>query len=107
MTFNPAVAGTPTERTAMIVCLCKGVSSRTILDEARRGACTLKQIRQSCQAGTGCGACVQQIRQLLETVAPGTSTTPRRPATATTAELRLRFTIAAARTPPVSPRGPE
>ena len=30
----------------MIVCLCKGVSSRTILDEARRGACTLKQIRQ-------------------------------------------------------------
>jgi bacterioferritin-associated ferredoxin len=54
----------------MIVCLCKGVSSRTILDEARRGACTLKQIRQSCQAGTGCGACVQQIRQLLDTVAP-------------------------------------
>jgi bacterioferritin-associated ferredoxin len=54
----------------MIVCLCKGVSSRTILDEARRGACTLKQIRQSCQAGTGCGACVQQIRQLIETVAP-------------------------------------
>lgn len=54
----------------MIVCLCKGVSSRTILDEARRGACTLKQIRQSCQAGTDCGACVKQIRQLLDTVAP-------------------------------------
>jgi bacterioferritin-associated ferredoxin len=50
----------------MIVCLCKGVSSRTILDEVRRGACTLKQIRQSCQAGTGCGACVQQIRQMLD-----------------------------------------
>jgi bacterioferritin-associated ferredoxin len=54
----------------MIVCLCKGVSSRTILDEARRGACTLKQIRQACQAGTDCGACVRQIRQLLETVQP-------------------------------------
>jgi bacterioferritin-associated ferredoxin len=54
----------------MIVCLCKGVSSRTILDEARRGANTLKQIRQSCQAGTDCGACTRQIRQLLETVAP-------------------------------------
>jgi bacterioferritin-associated ferredoxin len=50
----------------MIVCLCKGVSSRTILDEVRRGACTLKQIRQSCQAATGCGACVQQIRQMLD-----------------------------------------
>jgi bacterioferritin-associated ferredoxin len=54
----------------MIVCLCKGVSSRTILDEVRRGACTLKQIRQTCQAGTGCGACVQQIRQMLESAAP-------------------------------------
>ncbi|MEZ4448608.1 MAG: (2Fe-2S)-binding protein [Nannocystaceae bacterium] len=54
----------------MIVCLCKGVSSRTIVDEARRGACTLKQIRQSCQAGSGCGACVPQIRQIIESVAP-------------------------------------
>ncbi len=50
----------------MIVCLCKGVSSRTILEEARRGARTLQQIRQSCQAGSGCGACVRQIRQLLD-----------------------------------------
>jgi len=50
----------------MIVCLCKGVSSRTILDEARRGNNTLQQIRQSCQAGTSCGACVRQIRQILE-----------------------------------------
>lgn len=54
----------------MIVCLCKGVSSRTILDEARRGACTLMQIRQTCQAGTDCGACTRQIRQLLDSVAP-------------------------------------
>ena len=53
----------------MIVCLCKGVSSRTIVDEARRGACTLKQIRQACQAGTDCGACVPQIRQLLDQTA--------------------------------------
>ncbi len=67
MTFSsPSVQGTKT----MIVCLCKGVSSRTILDEARRGSCTLKQIRQSCQAGTCCGACVPQIRQLLDSVAP-------------------------------------
>lgn len=51
----------------MIVCLCKGVSSRTILAEIRRGNCTLKGISQSCQAGTGCGACVQQIRELIAT----------------------------------------
>jgi bacterioferritin-associated ferredoxin len=51
----------------MIVCLCKGVSSRTILAEIRRGNCTMKGIAQSCQAGTGCGACVQQIRELIAT----------------------------------------
>ncbi|MGB1276109.1 MAG: (2Fe-2S)-binding protein [Nannocystaceae bacterium] len=50
----------------MIVCLCKGVSSQTIVDEARRGACTLPLIQNRCQAGTGCGACVNQIRKLLE-----------------------------------------
>ncbi len=50
----------------MIVCLCKGVSSQTIVDEARRGAGTLPEIQTRCQAGTGCGACVNQIRQLLE-----------------------------------------
>ncbi len=49
----------------MIVCLCKGVSSRTILAEIRRGNCTMKGIAQSCQAGTGCGACVPQIRELI------------------------------------------
>ncbi len=49
----------------MIVCLCKAVSSRTILSEIRRGNCTIKGIAQACQAGTGCGACVQQIHELI------------------------------------------
>ncbi len=49
----------------MIVCLCKAVSSRTILSEIRRGNCSVKGIAQACQAGTGCGACVQQIRELI------------------------------------------
>ena len=51
--------------TVMIVCLCKAVSSRTILSEIRRGNGTVKGIAQACQAGTGCGACVQQIRDLI------------------------------------------
>jgi bacterioferritin-associated ferredoxin len=50
----------------MIVCLCKGVSSHTILAEVRRGNCSLKGIAQACQAGTGCGACHQQIRELIQ-----------------------------------------
>lgn len=54
----------------MIVCLCKGVSSRQILSEVRRGNCTVKGIAQSCQAGTCCGMCVRQIRDLIGTTAP-------------------------------------
>ena len=49
----------------MIVCLCKGVSSHTILAEVRRGNCTVKGIARACQAGTSCGSCVAQIRELI------------------------------------------
>jgi bacterioferritin-associated ferredoxin len=49
----------------MIVCLCKAVSSRTILAEIRRGNCTVNGIAQACQAGTGCGACVRQIHEMI------------------------------------------
>lgn len=49
----------------MIVCICKGVSDRKIHEEIRKGHKTLAQIRSGCQAGTDCGACVRQIRQIL------------------------------------------
>ena len=51
----------------MIVCLCKGVSSRQILTEIRRGNGTVKGIARSCQAGTDCGSCVRQIRDIIGT----------------------------------------
>ena len=50
---------------AMLVCICKGVSDRRITEEIRRGACTLRQIQEGCQAGTDCKTCVRQIRQML------------------------------------------
>ena len=49
----------------MLVCLCKGVSDRRIREEVRRGANTLLQIRQACAAGTDCGTCTKQIRQVM------------------------------------------
>jgi bacterioferritin-associated ferredoxin len=49
----------------MIVCLCKGVSSRVILDEVRRGNCSVKGIAAACQAGRDCGSCVSQIRDMI------------------------------------------
>ncbi|MEM6295399.1 MAG: (2Fe-2S)-binding protein [Myxococcota bacterium] len=49
----------------MIVCLCKGVSSRTIDAEVDRGTRTVGGIAKACQAGTSCGMCVGQIRDLI------------------------------------------
>ncbi len=49
----------------MIVCLCKGVSCRTIDAEVRRGNRTVGGIARACQAGTSCGMCVGQIRDLI------------------------------------------
>jgi bacterioferritin-associated ferredoxin len=54
----------------MLICICKGVSDRRITEEIRRGACTVRQIQECCQAGTDCGSCVRQIRQMLATQAP-------------------------------------
>lgn len=54
----------------MLVCLCKGVSDRRITEEIRRGACTLRQIQDGCQAGTDCKGCVRHIRQMLATQGP-------------------------------------
>ncbi|MBV1858567.1 MAG: (2Fe-2S)-binding protein [Nannocystaceae bacterium] len=49
----------------MIVCLCKGISSRTIDAEVERGTRTVAGIARACQAGTSCGMCVGQIRDLI------------------------------------------
>ena len=51
----------------MLVCICKGVSDRKIREEIRKGSHTLREIRDCCAAGTDCGACTRQIRELLAT----------------------------------------
>ena len=48
----------------MLVCICKAVSDRRIREEVRRGNRTLQQIRRACDAGTDCGSCTKQIRQI-------------------------------------------
>ena len=49
----------------MLVCICKGVSDRKIVDEIRRGSRTYRELRECCGAGSDCGSCVRQIRDLL------------------------------------------
>ena len=50
----------------MIVCICHGVSDRDLKDLIASGATSLREIGQSCRAGTDCGACLREIRQLAQ-----------------------------------------
>jgi bacterioferritin-associated ferredoxin len=49
----------------MIVCLCHPTTAREIEDHVRDGASTLDEIGERCGAGTGCGACREEIRDRL------------------------------------------
>lgn len=63
VTFNEPKE--PEAQVIMLVCLCKGVSDRKLLEEIHRGRRTVKELRECCGAGSDCGSCVRQIRDLL------------------------------------------
>ena len=50
---------------ALIVCSCHGVTDREIRRLARAGACTLREVAESCGAGAGCGGCRASVRAIL------------------------------------------
>lgn len=50
----------------MIVCLCRSVSDRRIKEIIDQGARTFSSVRNACEAGSGCGACVSFVKQLLD-----------------------------------------
>lgn len=49
----------------MYVCLCKGVSNRTIRRCVGEGASSVAEIGRACGAGTVCGACKPDIEVLI------------------------------------------
>ncbi len=49
----------------MIVCLCYGKSERDVDAVIRDGAESVEAVGDRCGAGTGCGACVEEIAQRL------------------------------------------
>jgi len=49
----------------MILCLCHPVSDRDVDAIIDEGARTVQEISQRCGAGTGCGACVGELRERL------------------------------------------
>lgn len=50
----------------MIVCLCEGISDKKVRQCIHAGACTLRQIKEACGAGSGCGLCRPFLRQMIE-----------------------------------------
>jgi nitrite reductase (NADH) large subunit len=48
-----------------IVCQCKEVSVAAVKTSLRTGAATVDEIGRSCGAGTGCGACLPLLSQIL------------------------------------------
>ena len=49
----------------MYVCLCKGVSDRTIRAQIEQGASTVEEIGACTGAGTKCGRCRPEIAEML------------------------------------------
>lgn len=60
----------------MIVCLCEGVNDATVRRVIREGACSPRDVARSCGAGTGCGLCARDIRQLLREARPSADDKP-------------------------------
>ena len=52
---------------SVLVCLCHPASDRDIERVIDDGARSVDEIGQRCGAGTGCGACVDELRERLAT----------------------------------------
>lgn len=59
----------------MLVCICHPTSDRAIESVIDEGARTVDEIGRKCGAGTGCGACHDELRDRLS--ARGVNACPR------------------------------
>jgi bacterioferritin-associated ferredoxin len=55
----------------MIVCLCHPTSDRDVDAMIDDGARTVEEISRKCGAGTGCGACLSELRERLNAKGAG------------------------------------
>ena len=49
-----------------VVCHCMGITNGMIKDAVEAGATTLEQVMDATNAGTVCGACIEDIEHLIE-----------------------------------------
>jgi bacterioferritin-associated ferredoxin len=50
----------------VFVCICFNVREREVRSAIRCGAHTEESVGDACGAGTGCGGCLDRIRELIE-----------------------------------------
>lgn len=50
----------------MILCLCHGVSDRDIRKHVDDGAQNLPAVSRRCRAGSDCGNCVNQLKDVIQ-----------------------------------------
>ena len=48
-----------------LICLCHGVSDRTIRGAVAAGAGSIDEVGESCRAGSSCGGCHDVIDELV------------------------------------------
>ncbi|MDQ3761483.1 MAG: (2Fe-2S)-binding protein [Actinomycetota bacterium] len=53
----------------MYVCICRAVTEAVVRGCIADGARTVKDVVKRCEAGTGCGTCVEKIVSLLRAAA--------------------------------------
>ena len=50
----------------MVVCYCMNVTNGMIKEAVENGATTLEEVQAETGAGTVCGTCLENVRQLVE-----------------------------------------
>lgn len=50
----------------MYVCLCGGVTCKSVVDAVAGGASTCKQVALACGAGLDCGSCLRNLKAIIE-----------------------------------------
>jgi bacterioferritin-associated ferredoxin len=50
----------------MFVCVCKAVTEREVREHIANGATSREAVTKACEAGGDCGACHQQIEEMVE-----------------------------------------
>ncbi len=54
----------------MYVCICAAVTEAQVQACIDTGARTMERIGEQCQAGTGCGTCIDRLLMMIEEATP-------------------------------------